>query len=74
MKRVYKDFLKVFLIAGLGFAITNSFTDFLFGYDDFHLMKFIVNIIFFGGLISLFVVSTNQGELKKRGLEDKTIK
>jgi len=73
MNQVYKDFIKVFLVGGLGFAITNSITDFLFGFD-FHIWKFISEIVIFGGVLSLFVVSTNRWELKKRGLEDKKIK
>ncbi len=76
MKQVYKDFikvLKVFLITGVGFAITKTFFDFLIGYN-FHLLSFLLNMFLFGGIMSLFAVSIHQAELKKRGLEDKDIK
>lgn len=71
MKPIVKIYLKVFLITGLGFAILNTGSDYFFGLN-LYIWRFVFNIIFFGGIMSLILVEIHKAERRSRGINEFT--
>lgn len=71
MKPQFKTYLRIILISGFSFALLNSGMDYLFNFD-FYLWRFVLNILFFGGLMAIFLGGWNTNERNRNGLKEYT--
>jgi len=67
MQPKLKLYIKVFIIAGLLYAISMSIADYLGG-DPFSSAKFLISALIFGGAMSLTLVSMHISSLKEQGV------
>jgi hypothetical protein len=68
MTPLAKQYLKIFLVLGLPFALGMSGFDLVLG-DGFDLWRFLFMFVFFGGFMSLFLVGLQRYHLKKAGVK-----
>ncbi len=69
MKPILKLYIKAFLIMGLTFASFMAIADYI-GNQSFSVLKFLLQAIFFGGTMSLTLVSIHKSNLNKKGITD----
>jgi len=71
MNAMNKYYLKAFLWTGIPFALIMTLFD-LFEGEGFNVVKFLFHAVFFGGVMSIFLVSMHKSRLRKKGITEFT--